>query len=95
MNTAIRQRIDKANQKIIEIDEKIKILQQDKRDTLKLIKQLEDEEFCSFCKGLDISIDVLNSDVELGKLIREAGLSNDDIKSLILGNKEEDKNENK
>lgn len=83
MNTAIRLKIDKAKQKLPEIDEKIKSLQQEKRDLIKQIKQLEDEEFYTFCKGLDVSMEELNSDVEIGKVIRNSGLTKEDIESLI------------
>ena len=92
MNTAISVKKDRVIQKLNDTDEKIKILQQEKRDLTKQLKQLDEEEFYDFVKGLDVSMEELNSDVELGKLIRNSGLTKEDIKSLI-SNKEEHENE--
>lgn len=92
MNTAISVKKDRVIQKLNDTDEKIKILQQEKRDLTKQLKQLDEEEFYDFVKGLDVSMEELNSDVELGKLIRNSGLTKEDIQSLI-SNKEEHENE--
>lgn len=92
MNTAISIKKDRVIQKLNDTDEKIKILQQEKRDLTKQLKQLDEEEFYDFVKGLDVSMEELNSDVELGKLIRNSGLTKEDIQSLI-SNKEEHENE--
>lgn len=83
---------EKVIQKINDTDKKIKDLQQEKRDLAKQLKQLGEEEFYDFVKGLDVSMEELNSDVEMGKLIRNSGLTKEDIESLI-SNKEETENE--
>ena len=94
MNVTGNVRIKKSQEKIVEIDEKIESLKQQKRDLLKQISRLQQEDLYNVVKNSDLSIDELTADLEIGQIIREQGLTHEDIKELILSSDKEKKNEN-
>lgn len=90
MNTTLNNRIQKIMDRISETDKKIKDLYQLKRDLHKQLQQAKEDELFSYVKGLNVSIDVLSSDVEIGKIIRESGLTKKDIETIINNEKQEE-----
>ncbi len=98
MSTTIRKKIDRLEARIEELDKKSRDILIEKRECLKQKQQLEQDAKFDVVKNQDLSVDELNSIIELGKLIKQSGLSKSDIQDLISEPqktlKEEIKNEN-
>lgn len=94
MNTNGNNRILKLQEKNKDIDEKIEKLKLQKRENLKQIAFLQQEGLYNVVKNSDLSIDELTADLEIGQIIRNQGLTHEEIKELILSSEKEQKNEN-
>lgn len=96
MNTTGNKKIINLQNKMAEADKKIQYYQDQKKDIKKQISKLRENELYNYVKSLDVTIDELNSDLEIGKMIRQSGLTRSEIDELIGSEKntEEHNHEN-
>ena len=90
-------KIAKLNERIVEIDNTIKNLTAERKGILKQIDDLNQLEKFDYIKSQKLSLEQLTTDLEIGKLLRENGISKDEVTELLLGSikkKEDTTNEN-
>ena len=90
-------KLTRLNERIIEIDNMIKNLTAERKGILKQIDDLNQLEKFDYIKSQKLSLEQLTTDLEIGKLLRENGISKDEVTELLLGsikNKEDTTNEN-
>ena len=93
MNT--REKIEKYEAKIIECDQKIKTSVQQKKEFRKIISELEQQEKYDIIKSSNVTVTELSDDLSLGKLLREAGITKDEVLKMLPDkeHKEDEKND--
>ena len=90
-------KLTRLNERIIEIDNMIKNLTAERKGILKQIDDLNQLEKFDYIKSQKLSLEQLTTDLEIGKLLRENGISKDEVTELLLGSikkKEDTTNEN-
>lgn len=95
MSLNTREKIEKYEAKIIECDQKIKTSVQQKKEFRKIISELEQQEKYDIIKSSNVTVTELSDDLSLGKLLREAGITKDEVLKMLPDkeHKEDEKND--
>lgn len=79
----VKQKIEQLQSRIAEIDEKMKKLAMQKKDCEKQIKEYEEQHILSVVKTNGASIETIDSDFALVRLLKENNLTAQDIMELL------------
>lgn len=94
MSLNTREKIEKYEAKIIECDQKIKTSVQQKKELRKIISELEQQEKYNIIKSSNVTVTELSDDLSLGKLLREAGITRDEVLRMLPDKEHKEDKEN-
>jgi hypothetical protein len=81
--SSVKEKLAAIDRKIDGIDEKMKQLMQQKKDLLQLRKDTEEQEILSVVRSNGSSLETIDSDMALIKLLKDNHLTKDDILELV------------
>lgn len=89
-----QRKINAIQAKIKSIDEKIKSLLAQKKELEKQAQEINDQEILNIVKHQEATIETLNDDLTLAKILRKNNLTQQDIMELLAPDERKNSNQN-